>query len=53
MLLPLKWMYPNLLMHSSTEGHPGFFKFIVIMNRAGMLNYILVCIWTQFLKAVV
>lgn len=28
-LLTLTWTYPNLLMHSSIEGYPDFFKFLV------------------------
>ena len=31
-LLPLICMCPNLLMYSSTEGHPDIFKFLAIRN---------------------
>ena len=45
-LLALTWVYPNLLMHSSIEGHSDFFKFLAIMSRAAVHNCILVCILT-------
>ena len=51
-LLALTWMYLNLLMHSSSEGYPDFFKFFAIMSSAAVHNCMLVCIWTSIFKAV-
>ena len=33
--------YPNLLMHSSVEEYPDFFKFLTILNSAAMHKSIL------------
>ena len=41
-LLGLTWMYANLLMRSSIEGHSDFFKILAIMSRAAVHNRIFV-----------
>ena len=50
-LVPLISVYTNLLAHSSTEGYHDFFKFVPVVNRTAVQNYILVCIWTYNFRA--
>jgi len=49
-LLALTWIYPNLLMHSSIEGCPDFFKFLTVMDSAAVCKSIFVCIRAQIFQ---
>ena len=44
-LLALTWICPNLIMHSSIEGYPDYFKLLTIMDSAAVPKFIFVCIW--------
>ena len=39
-LLALTWIYPNLIMHSSIEGYPDYFKLLTIMDNAAVPKFI-------------
>ena len=44
-LLALTWTYPDLIMHSSIEGYPDYFKLLTIMDSAAVPKFIFVCVW--------
>ena len=44
-LLALTWIYPDLIMHSSIEGYPDYFKLLTLMDSAAVPKFIFVCVW--------
>ena len=42
-------MYYNLFIHSPTEGHPGCFQVLAVMNKALIKTHVQVFGWTESL----
>ena len=50
-LLALTWIYPSLIMHSSIEGYPDYFKLLSIMDSAAVPKFIFVCVWAWIFQS--
>ena len=42
---------PNLIMDSSIEGYPDYFKLLTIMDSAAVPTFIFVCIWAWIFQS--
>ena len=50
-LLALTWVYPDLIMHSSIEGYPDYFKLLTLMDSAAVPKFIFVCFWAWIFQS--